>query len=696
MKLGVLISFIVLVPILMGETVSSRDIIYSRDGEEFRGELLEIGEDEISLETISGKKVFSRGDVVKIELGGQRSGDWWRTVDDIDDTVLIDIISRTNRVNEYTGAGYVVLDDSYEITIDLDGNFSARRRRVVYVLSENCKDEVAVNHMVYFPDISKAEIIHARTITPSGELLHLDDSAVERGPLNAYTPDYDRQWMLKFALGEITEGSIVDVATSWSGSYSSALDPLWLEVFVSESEPVLRKRVVIRAEAGAPIHFGESNWPSEWDRGSIVDRGNYTEFIREVEDIPAIIDESYMPPDAIIIPSLIFAAGPDWNGVLKEFNEAIELSNDDPPKMRVIVEELTRGIEDELDIAASIYKWVVSKTRIVDVSVGEYGYHPHELSRILENMSGNSFDRAFLFYNLASEAGLNVDFALASSHEKVFDQGIPSLGQLDYPLVRIDLAGDYIWAELSSKYRPMGVLPEGVHGEEAVVFSGGGLEFVHLEPPSSRSEEITCSLTGEIGKDGDLEAEIHYTYRGTNQEDIRRYGDMSGDEIEWELVELISDIHPNTELRGWQLNGLNSLDSVVELVIDFESKSYAFKAGNELMVFGIPGVTYSTWGAGTQSRQWPVWFDSPYRGKHRIELRLPRGYELYYLPESLYVSSDSISYRARFESDKRKLVFSDDYDRQGLSFEPSEYTIFKDCRRAQGLVDDISIVLRRK
>ncbi|MGC9315884.1 MAG: DUF3857 domain-containing protein, partial [bacterium] len=254
--------------VLMTAMVSAqlRDVLYTRDGEEVRGRLVEIVPDVIKFETAQGEIEFDRGEVLNITLGKERIGDNWRTIDDIDDEILLEALDKEAPPDFFTGANYAILYESRRIEFHLDGTIENTRRRIAQVLSEGAKDYVAVNEMYFYPDVEIPEIIHARSVSPLGQVLHLDESAIERGAINPYFPDYDRLNILKYALGEMSAGTIVDVSERTVRKSSSPLEPFFLSVPFYSSAPVLHLEVIIVAETGTDPAFAEVNWPEGWDK----------------------------------------------------------------------------------------------------------------------------------------------------------------------------------------------------------------------------------------------------------------------------------------------------------------------------------------------------------------------------------------------------------------------------------------------
>ena len=679
-----------------GQHISTRDVLYTNDGDEFRGELDRVTDSQVFFKTTSEEKVFEREDVVRVEFVKERAGDWWQTVEEIDDPVLSVVLENLPDPANYPGASYVVLYESDEFEISADGTVEHMNRRIIQALNERSKDKVSLAHMLYFSDLGSAEFLHARSISPTGSILHLDESAVEGGPVNAYIPDYNRLALVKCALGEVGPGSVVDIARKTVQKYENALDAFFSVVNFMEEEPIIKKELTLRVESGAQIHYAENNRPEEWPEPVRSDEGGWTIFRWSMENIPPVISESNMPPDARYIPSISISLNPGWDEIASEFSAALDATIDDKAAIEGLAKRLTKGKKGPEKKARAIYEWVVSEVRLVGVPALYYSFSPKKLSTIIENQFANDLDKASLFYALCRESGIDVDFGFASGHGDFFDEGVPALSSVPVPILRIECDGDYIWAAPSSEYRPMGVLPSSIMGEAAVVFGSNGVETTQIPLPKSNDEHNEEFISGKIDGDGNFEGTLRIVYHGSRQKEIREYKQSSEEEIRREMEKRIGKMHPNAQMIEWEIEGLTELDKLPEMIVDFKIDGYAIKAGDKFLAFKIPDLMYSAWGTGKPSRDWPIWFDSPYRGTHDIEIELPKGYVIYHIPGDTLSSADSISYSASFLHEKGELKFFDDYDRARLSFPPDMYAAYQDYRLVQAATAAAWVVLNKK
>lgn len=679
----------------LAQGVSTRDVIYTRDGDERRGELLKITPEKVVFNTPQGVMELQRSEVVSIELGKKRTGDTWLTVEDIDDELLLEIIENVPPPEDFSGINYAILYDSWHIKVMLDGTIEQNHRQITQVFSEGAKDIVALNEIYYYPDIETPEIVHARSISPSGQVQHLDESAVERGPVNTFVPDYDRLSILKYALGEIAVGSIIDISEQLNRNSSSSLDPYYLSIPFFDDAPVLHREVVLEVEVGAEPAFGEVNWPEEWPKVQVESGPAFTTYTWSVENIPPVFPESNMPPKAIYSPYIAISDGATWKDIATAFNEAMELADEFTPEVDRIIERTLPDKKTDRQKAEALYSWVVNEIGYIPVGADVYGFQPKVITQIFDKKFANDLDRAFLFYTLAKHAGLKVKMGFASTHSKVFSEDVPSLYSTPVPFVYANFDGQDIFIDLSTDYLQMGNVRASIVGEPAVVFVGDSAIVTKIPKPDLSNEGEASIMQIIMTPDGTIHGQLHEKFFGTRQEKIRQYRYATEDEIRQAMEERVSEIHHSAQLDGWRLQNIAELNQTPELFIEFSAPDYAVTAGDKFLAFKIPDLNYSTWGTGAQSRSWPIWFDTPYRETHEIEITLPDGYEIYDLPNDSLSSADSISYSAVFTEKRSHLIFHDDYSRSRLAFPPEMYPQYKEYRHVQAAVANKWIVLEK-
>jgi len=689
------IPILLLIFAIIASGVVAKDVIYTKEGDEIDGKLEKIEGNQVTVRVEGELTTYNIDELHRIELGKDRPGNNWNNVEDVQDSLLLHFWKNQPQNRDFPGAGYITLHEKHEVSMALDGTVEHSVRRIILLCSERSKDEVSLSVNRYFPDYSFVDVVFARTISPDGSILHLDDSAIERGPMNTFIPKYDRVWQFKYALGKLMENSIIDIKEQQIWKYKTSLDPIYIEIPFQSTEPALHRELELTVQAGTPFHFLEFNWPENWPEPEVVDSGQNTIYTWSIDNIQSIIEEGSMPPTNTYQPYIAMTIGTGWEQMTLDFTEELDaLANKDKIDPQLLNGIIGNSSTDE-EKALAIYSWILENIRLIDIPPGEFGYHPHDIKEILDDNFANNLDRCALFYALANAADLDVDIALVSTHEIGFDKRIPSPATTPIPLILMNKPQKK-WISLSQNNFPMGSFELEIAGEEAIIISRGIPVFDKLEIPDLQTEYTKNEISAKLKRNGTLKGTITSTYYGTHQDEWRDYRYALKEEISRDMQNKVKEIHPRAVMDDFEITGIESMDEIPVCELEFHIDDYTIIAGDKFIAFNLPGIDYSSWGTGSQSRHWPIWFGYPYRQTNSIEIELPSKYEVHYLPEDTSSSADSILYSASFDIEDNVFIFEDDYSRSRLAFPPKMYPDYKDYRFLQAAISSKWIVLQKK
>jgi transglutaminase-like putative cysteine protease len=101
------------------------------------------------------------------------------------------------------------------------------------------------------------------------------------------------------------------------------------------------------------------------------------------------------------------------------------------PEVRAKAEELTKGLNNEMDKIEALYDFVAKNFRYVSLSLGVGRYQPHASGDVLHNQYGDCKDKHTLLASLLEAEGLHASSVLINSSRKL-DPDVPSPSQFDH------------------------------------------------------------------------------------------------------------------------------------------------------------------------------------------------------------------------------------------------------------------------
>ena len=197
--------------------------------------------------------------------------------------------------------------------------------------------------------------------------------------------------------------------------------------------------------------------------------------------------------------------------------------------VRAKAEELTKGLNTDLEKTEALYDFVAKNFRYVSLSLGVGRYQPHAASDVLHDQYGDCKDKHTLLASLLEAEGLHAWSVLINSSRKL-DPDVPSPSQFDHVITMLPMGQG---TNRGQKRRNLdGYDRRGRAFSLALVFPARkqALVIPPAEPPSDvppHLEDTPCRHSharprslrdhGKINDIGKLEAQVHYEFRGDEE-----------------------------------------------------------------------------------------------------------------------------------------------------------------------------------
>ena len=187
------------------------------------------------------------------------------------------------------------------------------------------------------------------------------------------------------------------------------------------------------------------------------------------------------------------------------------------PDIRAKADELTKGLNTDMDKVEALYDYVAKNFRYVSLSLGLGRYQPHAASDVLHNQYGDCKDKHTLLTALLEAEGMHASSVLINSSRKL-DPDIPSPSQFDHVITMLPLNGQEIWMDTTTEVAPFRLLSFNIRKKQGLVIPADGTPHLQETPadtpmPSTQVQTIDGSIN-ELGK---LDVKISYVVRGDTE-----------------------------------------------------------------------------------------------------------------------------------------------------------------------------------
>jgi len=208
------------------------------------------------------------------------------------------------------------------------------------------------------------------------------------------------------------------------------------------------------------------------------------------------------------------------------------------PEVRAKAQELTKGLDTDLDKVQALYDFVAKNFRYVSLSLGLGRYQPHAAGDVLHDQYGDCKDKHTLLASLLEAEGMHASSVLINSSRKL-DPDVPSPAQFDHVITMLPMTTPHeeVWMDTTSEVAPFRLLAYTLRHKLALVIpANGGTPHLEETPADTpmRDSEIS-EVDGKVNDIGKLEAHVHYTFRG-DEELLLRSVFRRVPEAQWQRV----------------------------------------------------------------------------------------------------------------------------------------------------------------
>lgn len=222
------------------------------------------------------------------------------------------------------------------------------------------------------------------------------------------------------------------------------------------------------------------------------------------------------------------------------------------------------------------------------------------------------------------------------------------------------------------------------------------LDFIPVPPPEDNGYFYTIKM--DLEADGTAIVTRKFQATGSIESHERAYWKhVKEQERQKYLQRYVNSQSPGAELLEFSFQNTDDISQPFTYELKYRLPDYPTRAGS-LWIFKIPGweVEFTTSAVSLEKRQFPVQYSTSFTCRYEVEINLPEGYEVEYLPQDQLIETPYAVYRSVFQKGKTKLVFSDRYDRNERVIPVEGYDAYKDLLKKIQRFYQERIFLRKK
>ena len=424
---------------------------------------------------------------------------------------------------DYSSESFVIehLKSSYHFNSDGTGSKELTAR--IRVQSEAGVQQWGQLQMGYNSANERVEIQYVRVLKQDGGVVKAGDDAVQdlSAPVEREAPvytDYRQKHITVPGLrpGEVLEYDMVTVIHT-----PLAAGQFWTDYSFDQNNIVLDEELDVDVPADRPLKMkNKSGMDPEIKEanGRRIYHWASSHLEREDEEKRKEKDKKKAKKksddDRPDVQLTTFAS---WEEVGRWYASLEKDRRVPSPEVRAKAQDLTKGLNGDLDKTEGLYDFVAKNFRYVSLSLGVGRYQPHSAADVLHNQYGDCKDKHTLLESLLEAEGLHASSVLINSGRKL-DPDMPSPSQFDHVITLLPLGKDEVWMDTTSEVAPFRLLAFSLRNKQALVIPASGTPHLEETPSDTPVPDSEVSeIDGKVNEIGKLEAKVSYVFRGDEE-----------------------------------------------------------------------------------------------------------------------------------------------------------------------------------
>jgi len=601
--------------------------------------------------------------------------------------------------DKYPDCDYAIVEKKMVRVYRPDGTGEAQDEAFTKVLTEKGKRhnrDLAFDFMLpYFT----VEVVKLEVIKPGGECVSVDLVANSKEMIddsqmgsNIYDPNSK---ILKVNIPQLEIGDVVHsivrstthrsvVAGEFSDGAilesSGLIRHLTYEVYEPAEKPL--KRIVLRDEI-----------PGTVKQSAEKQAGNVTLRKWEVTDVPRMFEEPGMPPHSEVLQRVMLSTTPQWENLSKWYYNMCRPHLDTAtPEMKKTVEDLTAGVQGDLERVKAVFYNVAQKIRYMGITPEKDrpGFEPHDVKLTFDNKYGVCRDKAALLVAMLELAGFKAYPVLINVGTKL-DQEVPS-PDFNHAIVAVELKkGEYTLMDPTAE-NTKELLPSYECDQSYMVCRPEG-EVLKLSPVVPAEENmLRVETIASLDTSGTIQAKSTVSFRGINDNAYRgAFARMKPDDKRRFFERMLKRSMAGARLISLKVLPEDAMDVSVPLHAELDfSVTGMTAAGSRKAVVSLPWiaggmgiVNHVLEGTGLDKRKYPLRTGIACGVSEQIAVKLGEGYSgQISMPSYPPIEDKSIGYQRKVEMAGNTLNCSSEFKLKTVQFSPAEYLELKRSLKA--------------
>lgn len=364
-----------------------------------------------------------------------------------------------------------------------------------------------------------------------------------------------------------------------------------------------------------------------------------------------------------------FASWKDLGLFISDLNKGrCELTDETIEKLK----DLTKDAKSETEKVRLIYEYMQGKTRYVSIQEGIGGWQPIPAEDV--DRLGYGDCKALSNYMKALLGGVGIEayytLVSAGSNALQMDAAFPC-NQFNHAILCVPMQADTLWLECTSQHEPCGFIGTFTDDRPVLLIDNDGGKVVRTKSYSASENRKDSHLDVVLGEDGNAMVDVDAKYVGIQYERIFPIFQMDEKDQKRYLTNRI-DI-PNFLLQSFQHGEFKEQIPYATEKLHLDLPNYGSRIGNRMIVSLNVMNKQNTIPIECPNRESEVVIRRPMMEVDTIVFRIPSGYQVEKIPESVSLSSPFGTYLASATTTEDTIVYTREFSVEQGHYSPESY-----------------------
>lgn len=335
--------------------------------------------------------------------------------------------------------------------------------------------------------------------------------------------------------------------------------------------------------------------------------------------------------------------------------------NEESSAVKSLAEQLTANMSQPKDKAKAIYKWVQHNVKYVAYEDSLGGFVPRKASVVCQRKFGDCKDMATLLRNLCRAVGLDAHVVwIGTRHIPYTFEQLPAPSVFNHMIAVVKLDGKWVFMDGTDATANFGVPPYAISGKEALIELGDGkYEIAHI-PVTPVSENLMIDSSYIKINDRAINGSASIEYTGYPAGDLIGLMMYKNERDQKDAMNSLASRGSNKYMQDTYDYQIVDSDSKKVLIhTKFSVGDYVSKVGDEYYINMNLNRNYSGSKIDAKDRNVPVEIDYPVTLQNIVELTIPDGYKVTYIPQDISYQKEGLaSCSFNYKSENNKVILS--------------------------------------